>query len=607
MTDNRLKWFTDARFGMFIHWGLYAIPGGIWRGQAMEYIGEWVQANFRIPNAEYGKLAEQFNPTAFDAEKWVMTAKAAGMRYIVYTAKHHEGFAMYHSHVSAFNIVDATPFKRDPLAELAKACAKHDVKLGVYYSQDLDWHEENGGDPGPDFPKNKGMSWGNDWDFQDYKGKSFRTYFDAKVIPQLTELLTNYGAISVLWCDCPVSITHEMSKEIVALVHRLQPSCLINTRLGHGLGDFGSLGDNQLPSARLEGAWESPATLNDTWGYKVNDTNWRTAQEVIQTLTALAAKDTNYLLNVGPQPDGNFPAAANQILQEVGRWLINNGDGIFSTSGNPFPYDFPWGYMTVTRGEVRTKLNLFIREEAAKKLVLSGINDKVVRCYALGNPGQELPFTRTSVHEIQTLEIDLSQPVDRLFLSCVVVELDTFALPRIDARFILQDGQLQLKPSGGTIRHGTVATIGEQSAYVGAAGERGENAGRCSLDDCGLLVDWHNPSDSINWGIVIPEPGRYRVEIITKARWHGKSWHDGQTIQIALASSAIHAWDIALQGQPIVSADERHYPRGISNGGEFVIAEPFQGTFRLSMKEPDPSGSVDMALEYVRIYSVQNL
>ena len=165
MTYSPIQWFQDARFGLFLHWGLYSVLAGEWHGQRMEYIGEWIGSRFRIPEAEYEKLAGRFEAQNFDAEQWVLLAKKAGMRYIVYTAKHHEGFAMYHSGVDKYNIVDATPFGRDPLAELSTACQRQGLGLGLYYSQDLDWHDPDGGDPGPDYPKNFGMSWGNDWDY----------------------------------------------------------------------------------------------------------------------------------------------------------------------------------------------------------------------------------------------------------------------------------------------------------------------------------------------------------------------------------------------------------------------------------------------------------
>ena len=214
----KAAWFPEARFGMFIHWGLYSIPGGIWQGREMEYIGEWLQSRFRIPNREYETLASRFNPERFDADAWCRTARDAGMRYLVFSAKHHDGFAMFHSRVDSYNVVDATPFGRDPLQELAASCRKFGLKLGIYYSQDLDWHHPDGGDPGPDAPKNHGMSWGNDWDFPEYPVKNFRRYLDGKVIPQLKELLTGYGEISIFWFDCPLTISRSESEEIVALI-----------------------------------------------------------------------------------------------------------------------------------------------------------------------------------------------------------------------------------------------------------------------------------------------------------------------------------------------------------------------------------------------------
>ena len=327
MKEQLFRNFRDLKFGLFLHWGLYAVPGGRWQGKTMDYIGEWIQSKYRIPNTEYAKLASQFNPVRFDAERWIGKAAAAGIRYIVYTAKHHEGFAMYRSAASPFNIADATPFGRDPLAELAEACRKYGVKLGIYYSHFLDWHEADGGDPGPDWSKNLGgMSWGNDWDFPDLKAKQFERYFYSKALPQLTELLTNYGPVSELWCDCPLAIEPRFSRELRDHVHRLQPDCLINSRIGHDCGDYGSLGDNQTSGGYSPVPQESPATLNDTWGFKYDDHNWKSPDTVIGQLAALAEQDVYYLLNIGPQPDGAFPEAAERVLDSMAEWFAEHGD-----------------------------------------------------------------------------------------------------------------------------------------------------------------------------------------------------------------------------------------------------------------------------------------
>ena len=248
--DARLDWFRDARFGMFIHWGLYAIPAGEWQGHAIAGIGEWIMLRARIPVAEYERLAERFNPVRFDADAWASLAARAGAKYLVITAKHHDGFCMFDSQVTQYSIVKATPFKRDPVQELAAACQRHGVRLCFYYSQTQDWHH-----PGGD---------GNDWDY-DEATKDFDGYVQNYVKPQVRELLSNYGPIGLIWFDTPKRMTTEQSRELVDLVHSIQPDCLVNGRIGNGLGDYAESRDNVIPAEQLHSDWEVPATINDTW------------------------------------------------------------------------------------------------------------------------------------------------------------------------------------------------------------------------------------------------------------------------------------------------------------------------------------------------------
>ena len=213
--DARMRWWREARFGMFIHWGLYSLPAGEWKGQRMPEIGEWIMSKYRIPITEYSQLTQRFNPIKFDANAVVSLAKDAGMRYLVITAKHHDGFAMYHSTHDPYNIYDATSFKRDPVAELAVACRRQELKMGIYYSQALDWHENDAGGTEPGTPLNGGgMHWGNDWDFPDQATKKYQRYFDRKVKPQLTELMTGYGPFGVVWFDTPFTINRAQSEEL---------------------------------------------------------------------------------------------------------------------------------------------------------------------------------------------------------------------------------------------------------------------------------------------------------------------------------------------------------------------------------------------------------
>lgn len=320
-TVTNKEWFKQAQFGMMIHWGLYCLPAGEWKGERMEDIGEWCQQYFRIPNEEYHSLAKVFNPVLFDAEEWVKLAKDAGMKYIVFTAKHHEGFAMYKSDVSAFNIVDATPFQRDVLQELSDACRKYGMKLGLYYSQEIDWSEKNGGGytSGKTWCGGKAY-WTNNWDFPDDENKDFTECFENKIKPQVKEILTGYGEICLIWFDTPGVITPEQSDELYEMVKKYQPDCLVNSRIGNGRGDYTSAGDNEIPEDdKGEMLFETPATLNDTWGYKSFDNNWKDADTVIRIKNHLNKRGINYLLNVGPDYLGRIPAPAEKILREVGK------------------------------------------------------------------------------------------------------------------------------------------------------------------------------------------------------------------------------------------------------------------------------------------------
>jgi alpha-L-fucosidase len=320
--DAKMKWFREAKFGLFIHWGLYAIPAGEWKGQPIAGIGEWIMNRAKIPVKEYQQLAPEFNPVKFDAEAWVQMAQDAGMKYVVITSKHHDGFAMYHSAVSKYNIYDATPFKRDPLKELAAACARHGLKFGFYYSQAQDWHEPNGA--------------GNTWDFGPDDKKDFDEYLRGKAEPQVKELLTNYGPICLIWFDTPRMMNvGDRAQRFIDIVHTLQPATLIDGRLGSA-GDYRSMGDNAIPNQVVQGDWEVPATLNRTWGYKKNDNEWKSPEDLTFKLVDIVSKGGNYLLNVGPTAEGVIPQPSQDNLRAVGRWLKVNGEAIYGAGPTPF-------------------------------------------------------------------------------------------------------------------------------------------------------------------------------------------------------------------------------------------------------------------------------
>ncbi len=317
--ENTKKWFKEAGFGLMIHWGLYSILGGEWKGKRMDYIGEWIMSKYEIPIKEYEKLAEIFNPIYFDADEWVETAKAAGMEYIVITSKHHDGFALFHSKVDKYNVVDATPFGRDIIKELADACARHDMKLGLYYSQNIDWHEPHGGGYDMRYYHGNvgGMSWDNDWDFPDRDKKDYTIVYEKKIKPQIEELLTNYGELCLFWYDTPFGLPEEYSQKLYDLVKKHQPNCLVNSRVGNGLGDYRSCGDNKLPEEYTEELIESPITLNHTWGYKSFDNDWKSPEKVEEIYNKCRALGANLLLNIGPDHLGRLPAPSVDILKAL--------------------------------------------------------------------------------------------------------------------------------------------------------------------------------------------------------------------------------------------------------------------------------------------------
>lgn len=327
--DEKMAWFREAKYGLFIHWGLYCIPAGEWKGRPIAGIGEWIMNRAQIPVHEYEQLTNQFDPVQFDAERWVQMAQDAGMKYIVITAKHHDGFAMYHSRVTPYNIYDATPFHRDPIRELAQACARHGIKFGFYYSQSQDWHEPGG--------------MGNTWDFgpdaaKDSSG-AYDRYLHSKAEPQVRELLQNYGPVCLIWFDTPRVMTRERGQRFVDIVHSLQPACLIDGRLGTA-GDYSSTGDNAIPDAGQAGDWETPATVNHTWGFKKDDTDWKSPSDILFKLVDITSKGGNYLLNVGPTSLGVIPAVCQSNLLTVGRWLKVNGEAVYGAGRTPFGEEF---------------------------------------------------------------------------------------------------------------------------------------------------------------------------------------------------------------------------------------------------------------------------
>ena len=392
---DRMAWWRDARFGMFIHFGLYSEPGGEWNGRATGS-HEWMRHNAKIPHEEYARLADAFNPTAFDADAWVRTAKAAGQQYVVFTTKHHEGFALFDSAVSRHTAMH-TPFRRDLCAELARACRRHDMKLGWYYSI-MDWHH-------PDYLPRR------DWEQRDATGADFGRYV-AFMKAQLHELLTHYGDIAVLWFDgqWEHSWTHAAALELEAFCRRLMPGVVINDRIDVAVpadapAGYRRAGDYvtpelAIPERGLPGQdWEACMTMNSNWGYAKDDQAYKPAPALLQLLAETASKGGNLLLNVGPDGSGRFPRPCVEALGAMGAWLRTNGAAIYGTQGVLFdrapyrPGDATPPLVRATRG-ART-LHLLLDRWRGGALVLPDVRQAPRSARVLGADGVPVEWERT--------------------------------------------------------------------------------------------------------------------------------------------------------------------------------------------------------------------
>ena len=422
-TAGKMDWWREARFGMFIHWGLYAIPAGDYEGKNYKGIGEWIMKHAGISRQEYEKYAPQFNPVKFDADAWVKMAKQAGMKYIVITSKHHDGFCIFDS-PGEYDIVDATPYGKDVLKPLRAACDAHDVKFCTYYSI-MDWHHPS---QRPEKEKDGKPVW-NPTRIVEGQKEAYTDYMKS----HLRILIEDYQT-QVLWFDgeWPKWWTDDDGQKLYKWLLELNPNLIVNNRIGSGrkglsgfskegsfAGDFGTP-EQEIPATGVAIDWESCMTMNDTWGFKTADENWKSTETLVHNLIDIASKGGNYLLNIGPKADGSFPEASVKRLREIGDWMAVNGEAVYGTKAALFLPE--WG--RVTRKDGALYLHLFGWPKS-RQLTIPALSNKLRKAVLLADPKTELKVDTTGNQWVIELPKDAADPI------ATVIKIDVEGMPQL--------------------------------------------------------------------------------------------------------------------------------------------------------------------------------
>lgn len=493
--EQRIAWWREAKFGCFIHWGVYSTFGGEWNGKPFRGYAEHMMRSQKIPRAEYvTKVVSIFNPEKFDADAWVKLIKEAGMKYVIITAKHHDGFAMYPSSVSKYNIRDATPFKRDPMRELSDACKRNGIKFGFYYSHAFDWEDPNA--PGNDWDYDnpagdKGLHGGVTWFDQhpELLPKAQR-YVDEKAIPQITELLKNYHP-DILWFDTPSKLPLSENIRIMKAVRAVDQNVVINGRLarglGHSFGDYKNTGDRAAEIVPTEGDWETIPTTNESYGYHKFDLSHKPVSHFIQLMAKAAARGGNVLMNIGPMGDGLIDQRDQDILRGIGKWLEVNGESLYASERTPLPVQ-SWGESS-TKGK---KIYLHVFDWPSDgKLVLGGLKNSIKSAYLLSDTRKKSLQTRrlNGSDLIIGVPRDAPDPAD----SVVVLEVEG-AFQVNPVRLLAKNQANQLRTFDAEL-HGSGLRFGDGKSFRA------------------YVMDWKNQSDWIGWSTRLNESAEFEVTL----------------------------------------------------------------------------------------------
>lgn len=492
--DQRIAWWQDARFGMFIHWGIYSLPGGEWNGKKVSGYSEHLMRKEKIKKADYLELAHHFNPVRFNAEEWVKQAQDAGMKYLIVTAKHHDGFAMYDSKIGDFTLTQQTPFKRDPMAELAAACKKHGLKFGFYYSHAFDWEDPNA--PGNDWEYNnpggdKLLHGGTNWyDVHPELLPKAQQYVTEKAIPQIRELLNNYHP-DILWFDTPHKLPLSENIRILKAIRETDPNVVVNGRLvraaGAELGDYRNTADRPAEFFPVTGNWEAIPTTNESYGYHQYDSSHKPVSHFIQLIANAASRGGNLLMNIGPKGDGSFDAKDQEILKGIGQWMKINGSSIYGSSASTLPMQ-NWGVITQKGNKIY--LHVF-NWPANKTLQLGGFKGKISKAWLLSDPAKkQLP-----VQQKQNL-LHVSVPAQAPDKVDAVIVLETTGNVSADStRYLAPNVVVSRLLAFDAKQEGSGFRFGDGKA------------------DKYFVEGWKNSNQALSWSFNTSEKAEYKVMV----------------------------------------------------------------------------------------------